>query len=53
MMTKAQCEKLIKDLRIRLDNAKIAKQISEDNLNIKIQELKAELHARVKQASQH
>lgn len=49
MMTRVQYEKQNKDLRIRLENLKIVKQISEDNLNSIIQKLKADLRSKDEQ----
>lgn len=48
-MTKEQYVRQNKDLRTRIENMKIARQIAEDELGLEIQELKQELRSKVNQ----
>jgi len=48
-MTKEQYVRQNKDLRTRIENMKIARQIGEDELGLEIQELKQELRSKVNQ----
>jgi hypothetical protein len=48
-MTTEQHVRQNKDLRTRIENMKIARQISEDELGLEIQELKQELRSKVNQ----
>src|SRR5660397_192683 len=48
-MTTEQYVRQNKDLRTRIENMKIARQISEDELGLEIQELKQELRSKVNQ----
>ena len=45
-MTNEQYMRQTKDLRMRIENMKIARQISEDKLGLEIQELKQEVRSK-------